>query len=335
MRRKISTLLIFALIFAIPNISISGATVDPVINVNREINAQKGGIVWYTDTITISAPNVTTIELDNIWIGQVEGYTPERVKFHCKQCGTPTSLTYTEETRGNYSGYLVQFPTTQSISGAQTITVMAEYLFLESVFQTTTQNKLFIQIFPLLEYNITDHESTVNLPPGSKFQKIEATDYNVTVHDDGNQSGLVSISATNVAAYNNATVPIIYDPSSDDEQSVHVDSLTHDITPTEFGISVVETHIITNIGRQFQLYSVLIPVNATNIWVKDHVGFLSHGELLEIENITDYRKMTISARYKLYNLYKWSFTLGYDLPTEIYITDQTLNYPVGIYNRYV
>ena len=70
MRRKISTLLIFALIFAIPNISISGATVDPVINVNREINAQKGGIVWYTDTITISAPNVTTIELDNIWIGK-------------------------------------------------------------------------------------------------------------------------------------------------------------------------------------------------------------------------------------------------------------------------
>ena len=334
MRRKLSTLLILIILLTVPSNIVSGIDEDPVIHIDREIKSQKAGIVWYYDTIVISAPNTSQVSLDTFWVGLAEGYTPNRVQIEFLQNEISTPLSYTEESKNGFSGYLINFPSTQTVSGTQSLTLKIEYLFLETVYQTTDANLLYIQTFPLLEYNITNIESIVTLPDGSEFQKIEATPFNVTILDEGDQPWPITYNVSDVSSYDNTSVPITYAPDIRDDFVVKQEYLEREITPTNNGLTVLETHLIKNYGRPFNVYDIYIPINASNVRARDHVGSLPI-LTYPVENVTDFMRASLAPRSPINNLNMWRFTVEYDLPAEVFISGQTLTYEVGLYDHYV
>ena len=123
----------YAFLLTIPCYSAIGAENNPLIDISREVNIQLRGITSILDTITIKAPVGESTTIQSLWIGNLDLYNPELVQFEMKQGNSWIPLTFESETRLDYNGYLVEFPSLQTISDLENIVIQAKFTHIDLI----------------------------------------------------------------------------------------------------------------------------------------------------------------------------------------------------------
>lgn len=339
MRRKITTLILLTIILAIPFYSVIGVENKPMIDLSRNVNIQLGGITTISDTITLKAPEGETINIQSLWMGYLDIYKPdnlkfkhERVLFELKQDNGWTPLSYKSEIRGDNYGYLLEFPSILTLSGSEYIEIRAKYTHIDLIIQASS-NIAFIPTYPIFEYNITSLKLSIQLPESSKYESYEAP-FNITNNNNSDGIWRFYYNSTNISDWENVTAAIQYKPSINDSYILYFESLEHVLRIKPNYIEISEIYEIHNVGTGLQMFSVNIPSIATDIWAYDNVGSI-YTESQEEENITETVEVLVYSRGAIYYDNKWKFTLSYKLPNDEYFSEQTFTYKIKNYEYYV
>lgn len=273
-RSKVITLILIALLCASMLLShaymASGETKQLIVDVDRSVKVVRGGIVFLNDTFTLSAPEGSEAIVTDFWMGFSDTITPERSIFEVWESDSWRQLDASGRDVQGIQGSRIEFVVPITLGMGTSLTLRASYLSLDSVSGTSTTYAALLPFFPVIDYNISQYQLEVELPPGAIFDQV-ISPINMTQVQVGDHWN-VNYLGENIAADSKVNASILYTYSTDDKLLLEVEDASRSITVKSSSLVIEDTYSLTNKGPILFAFILELPPDAGNIKARDGVG---------------------------------------------------------------
>jgi len=284
---------------------VSGESEQIVVEAERSVKVENGGIVVITDIYTLSASEGSEATLSDFWVGFSDSITRERTSFEVLESGSWKQVDSTIQSVQGVSGSRIEFAVPVTLSDGNAISIKASYLTLDSVSGSGITYTALLPFYPVLEYPISQYQLDVDLPPGAIFEQavspINMTEVEVGDHWNVNYQG------ENIAPESRQDVRIVYTHSGDDELLLIMESTSRDITVKSSGLAIEDTYTLTNIGPIIYRFPLVLPSDAGKIKARDGVGSLE----TEVTESGSSKEVVVLSRSPVMPENRWVFSVSY------------------------
>ncbi len=271
---KVKTLILMALLCASVLLSyaygVSGETEQLIVDVDRRVKVVNGGIVFLNDTFTLSAPEGSEAIVTDFWMGLSDIFTPERSIFEVLESDSWRQVDTSGQSVQGMQGSRIEFTVPITLRPGTTLTLRASYLSLDSVSGTGLAYDALLPVYPVIEYDISQYQLEVELPPGAIFEQVIST-INMTQVEVGDHWN-VNYLGENIAADSEVDARIMYTHSTDDELLLVVEDASRSITVKSNRLAIEDSYTLTNRGPLIFKFLLDLPSDADNIKARDGVG---------------------------------------------------------------
>jgi hypothetical protein len=341
MRRNTALLLIiltlaFPVIAARAEIVESSGSDELLIDASREVEIENAGIVFVNDTFTLRAYPGGELAVSEFWTGFHESFINERRSFEIWQGSNWAQVSYSEESKGNFSGYNVALPTAVTLRDGSELKIRASYLFVNRVSVRGSLYEARLPVYPALVHNVSSFRIHVVLPLDAEVGEISSP-FNFT---SSVQEGawVLDHESYEVGPLSNVNATISYIPSSEDKYILDCQKLKRHIIIGQGNLRVEDSYTLLNTGASMVTFNLRLPPDASNVNARDGIGLLNV-KTSKPENETGYIDAYVTPRSTFKPYYVWSFTIAYSMPVKGYISEEggksTLTYPVYGFPHYI
>ncbi len=275
-RSKVITLILMALFCASMLSSYaymaSGETEQLVVDVDRSVKIVNGGIIFLNDTFTLSAPEGSEAIVTDFWMGFSDILTPERSIFEVLESGSWSQVEASGREVQGIQGSRIEFTVPITLRAGTSLTLRASYLILDIVSGTSTAYTALLPFFPVIDYNISQYQLEVELPPGAIFDRV-VSPINMTQVEVGDH-WTVNYLGENIAADSQVNASILYTHSTDDALLLVVEDASRSITAKSSSLVIKDSYSFTNKGPILFWFPLDLPPEAGNVKARDGVGSL-------------------------------------------------------------
>jgi len=275
-RSKAKTLILMALLCASILSSYaymaSAETEQLVVDVDRSVKIVNGGIVFLNDTFTLSALEGFESIVTDFWMGFSDTITPERSIFEVWESGSWRQVDASGREVQGIQGSRIEFAVPITLRAGTSLTLRASYLSLDIVSGTSTAYTALLPFFPVIDYNISQYQLEVELPPGAIFDRV-ISPINMTQVEVGDH-WTVNYLGENIAADYQVNASILYTHSTDDALLLVVEDASRSITVKSSSLVIKDSYALTNKGPILFWFPLDLPPDAGNIKARDGVGSL-------------------------------------------------------------
>ena len=273
-RSKVITLVLMVLLCASMLSSyaymVSGETEQLIVDVDRSVKVVNGGIVFLNDTFTLSAPEGSEAIVTDFWMGFSDTLTPERSIFEVWESDSWRNVDASGHDVQGIQGSRIEFTIPITLRAGTSLTLRASYLSLDSVSGTSVSYAAILPVFPFIDYNISQYQLEVELPPGAIFDQV-ISPINMTQIEVGDHWN-VNYLGENIAADSEVYASILYTHSTDDELLLIVEDASRSITVKSRSLVIEDSYSLTNKGPIIYGFLLELPQDASNIKARDGVG---------------------------------------------------------------
>ncbi len=306
---KVKTLILMALLCASMLSSyaymVSGETEQLIVDVDRRVKVVNGGIVFLNDTFTLSAPEGSEAIVTDFWMGFSDTITPERSIFEVWESDSWRQVDASSLDVQGIQGSRIEFTVPVTLRAGTSLTLRASYLSLDSVSGTSVSYAAILPAFPFIDYNISQYQLEVELPPGAIFDQV-ISPINMTQVEVGDHWKVMYL-GENIAADSGVSASILYTHSTDDELLLVVEDASRSITVKSSSLVVEDSYALTNKGPIFFGFPLELPPDASNIKARDGVGPL---ETVATES-DDSKEVAVIPRAPIMPGDRWVFSVSY------------------------
>jgi hypothetical protein len=271
---KVKTLMLMALLCASILSSyaymVSGETEQFIVDVDRSVKVVDGGIVFLSDTFTLSAPEGSEAIVTDFWMGFSDVLIPERSMFEVLESGSWSQIDASGQGVQGMQGSRIEFTVPITLRAGTSLTLRASYLILDSVSGSGTAYSVLLPVFPVLEYTISQYQLEIELPPEAIFEQV-ISPINMTQVEVGDHWN-VNYVGENLAADSEVDVRIQYTHSTDDALLLAVEDASRSITVESSSLVIEDSYALTNKGPIIFSFPLELPADADNIKARDGVG---------------------------------------------------------------
>jgi hypothetical protein len=308
-RSKAKTLILMALlcvsILSSYAYMASAETEQLVVDVDRSVKIVNGGIVFLNDTFTLSAPEGSESIVTDFWMGFSDTITPERSIFEVWESGSWSLVDASGREVQGIQGSRIEFAVPITLRAGTSLTLRASYLSLDIVSGTSTAYTALLPFFPVIDYNISQYQLEVELPPDAIFDRV-VSPINMTQVEVGDH-WTVNYLGENIAADSQVNASILYTHSTDDALLLVVEDASRSITAKSSSLAIKDSYSFTNKGPILFWIPLDLPPDAGNIKARDGVGSL---ETLATESDGS-NELAIFPRSPIMPGDRWVFSLSY------------------------
>ncbi len=309
MRSKVITLTLMALLCASMLSSyaymVSGETEQLIVDVDRIVKVVNGGIVFLNDTFTLSAPEGSEAIVTDFWIGFSDTLTPERSIFEVWESDSWRKVDASGHDVQGIQGSRIEFTIPITLRAGTSLILRASYLSLDSVSGTSVSYAAILPVFPVIDYNISQYQLEVELPPGAIFDQV-ISPINMTQIEVGDHWN-VNYLGENIAADSEVYASILYTHSTDDELLLVVEDVSRSITVKSRSLVIEDSYSLTNKGPIFFGFPLELPQDASNIKAKDGVGTLE----ITARKSDGSKEVAVFPRSPIMSGDRWVFSVSY------------------------
>jgi hypothetical protein len=286
---------------------------QPIVEVDRLIEIRNGGIVLINDLFTISGSEELEFILTDFWIGFSDIIIAERVSFELYKSGNWITLEASEEIRNGVTGSLIKFQTPLTLTNTQ-ITLRASYLTLNSVSGLSLSYTAVLPIYPIIDFNISNHIFEVLLPTDAIFDGVNAP-FNMTQFEQDDR-WVVNYNEYNVSTNTTINAQITYTHSVDDDYLLLVESAVRSITVKSNNLLVEDSYSIVNKGPAIQSFPLELPMDSRRIRVYDGVGSLE----IMTRDSDNIQEVEVIPRTQIQVGDRWVITISYITESDAHIS---------------
>ncbi|UCH57426.1 MAG: hypothetical protein JSV18_00460 [Candidatus Bathyarchaeota archaeon] len=338
--RCAKNLMLFTLMVLVTSLFAKGVevsadeSVQPVLQVEREVRIINGGILFMNDTLTLTAPQGQELTVSDFWTGLHKSFLHERFSFEMWQAGSWSPLEYSEQGISSFSGYNIELPSPTVLRDGVSLRIRSSYLFVDQVSEGTASFSALIPVYPALQYNISSCSLQVVLPMDADLEGV-TTNLNYT-DSLVNGEWTVTHEAEEVGSLAQQNMTISYLPGPDDEHLLDCERMERSITVRTRSLRIDDSYILTNRGNRISSFNLKLPIEASAIEVRDGVGALV---FIIDEETLDATGLFIIPRYNVRRGDRWGLTVSYTVPREGHVATSgggpTLSYPGNPFPHYV
>jgi hypothetical protein len=308
-RSTITTITVIALLYVsiLPSIAymVNGETDKPVVDTERSVKIINGGIIFMNDTFTLTAPEGSELTVKDFWIGYPDYFTSERSTFEVLESGAWQQIEASGQALQSIQGSRLEFTVPITLSAGSSLTLRASYLSLENVGGTSLVYTAVLPVFPVIEYNISQYQLEVELPPDAVFDSVSSS-VNMTDTEVGDH-WIVSYQGENIAANAVANASFSYTHSTDDELLLTVESASRSVTVKSNKLLIEDSYALTNWGPPFFRFLLGLPSDSGSIKARDGVGSI---EVTATESDGP-KEVVVFPRAAIIPGNRWVFTVSY------------------------
>jgi hypothetical protein len=317
-RSTINTLTVMALlcvsILSSFAFMVNGETDQPVVDVERSAKIVNGGIIFMNDTFTLTAPEGSEATLTDFWIGYPEYFTPERSTIEVWESGEWQEIEASEQALQGNQGTRLEFAVPVTLSAGSSLTLKASYLSLGSVSGTSQVYTAILPVFPVIEYNISQYQLEVELPPDAVFDSV-TSQVNMTDAEEGDH-WTVTYQEENIAANTVINASIAYTHSTEDEFLLVVESASRSITVKSNRLVIEDSYALTNQGPVIFSFLLEFPPDAGSIKARDGVGSIE----TTVTESDGSKEVAVIPRFPISIGNRWTFTISYTTEIREHVT---------------
>ena len=306
---KVNTLTLMALLCASMLSSyayvVSGETEQLIVDVDRSVKIVNGGIVFLNDTFTLSAREGSEAIVTDFWMGFSDTLTPERSIFEVWESGSWRQVDASCIDVQGIQGSRIEFPVPITLRAGISLTLRASYLSLESVSGTSVSYAAVLPVFPFIDYNISQYQLEVELPPDAIFDQV-ISPINMTQIEVGDHWNVLYM-GENIVADSGVYASILFTHSTDDELLLVVEEVSRSITVKSSTLVVEDSYDLTNKGPILFGFPLELPSDASNIKARDGVGTLETTATESDES----KEVTVIPRSPIMPGDRWVFSVTY------------------------
>lgn len=339
MRRGLILLLITPIIFVLPTLTVLAENdVQPVINVQRDIEIVNAGVLFMNDTFTFEAPSEEVVMITELNVGFHSSFIDERRHFEIWQDNSWKTLSYRECNLGDelFRGYETEFSSPVTLQDSITLKFRASYLFVNRVSKVSGGYSAHIPVYPALMYNISNFKLHITLPADAEFKEVSSP-LNIT-HVETDRRSTLEYESVGIGPLMNENATITYAPSSYDEYLLNCEKLERHVIIKQGSLRVEDAYTFINKEDSITSFHLKIPLDASNIKARDGVGPLMvryEDAREEADHIDAY--VTPRTAFRAWD--RWSFTIGYSLSKQGHLSkdagNPTLTYPMSGFPYYI
>lgn len=339
MRRALTVILISLTLVAL-QIKAAEAEIDlqPVVNVQRDVEMINAGIIFMNDTFTFEAPSNASVTVAEFLVGFPSYFIEERHFFEIWHDDRWNPLSYRESIFGdeNFRGFILQPSSPITLQGNSTLRIRASYLFVNAVSKVSGGYSAHIPFFPSMMYNISTFKIVVALPVDSSVVDVYSP-YNFT-HFVTNGYSTLEHESESIRPLRNETAIIVYAPYLEEEYLLDCENLKRHVFVKMSSLRAEDTYTLINRGDDINSFHLKLPTDASNINARDGVGPLKVKHE-EAEEGADHIDAFITPRTALTKGDRWRLIVEYSLSKKerLYMEggNPTLIYPLYGFPYYV
>jgi hypothetical protein len=291
-----------------------GQTVVPVVDVERSVKVLNGGVLILEDLYTLSAPGGSEVLISEFWIGSSDTFTPERSTFEIWKSGSWNRIQALPQVIQNERGSIFELAVPITLRTGTSMRFKTSYLALDSVGGTGSSYAIVLPFFPIIDYNISQYQMDVELPPDAIFERV-ASPINMTQNEIDDRWN-INYEGENIPAHSKVFASIFFTHSPEDDLIMVVENVSRSITIKSSSLLIEDTYAITNKGPVIAKFPLELPLDASNIKARDGVGPI----LTRIMDSNWSKEVTVFNRSPVKPGDRWVFTISYTTDTDNYVS---------------
>jgi len=319
----------------------------PIILIERDVRIENAGIVFMNDTLTLKKPPPVEegvresypggeLVFSEFWVGFHESFIDERRSFEVWQTDRWIPATYSEESEGEFHGYMIVLPAPVTLRDGVDLRIRASYLFVNRVSSKVDRYEARIPVYPALVYNISSFALHAELPPQAQFMAV-ISPLNFT-ESTPEETWVLDHMSEGIGPLSNVNASIQYEPSIDEEYLLDCQQLEKHINIRQGDLRLEDIYTLINTGDWINTFHLRLPSDASDVRAVDGVGPLT-ASTGGTSGETDYIDCYVTPRSSFRSFDRWVFTISYSMPKAGHVTEEgeefRLSYQMDGFPHYV